>query len=126
MVLLLTALLVGLFTWVGAATGKSAVAPATPDAHRAALQIVSLSPVRIRGRNFRAGEHVRVTLRASGKSARRTVTSSGGGFVARFSIAVDPCAAGMSVSAVGDRGSRAVAKRLPRACAPSASAGRSP
>ena len=74
------------------------------------------SPVSFRGTGFKPHEHVRVSVYAGERAAKRVVAGARGGFVVRFS-GLDPNAcAGFGALAVGDEGSRASFKRPPGMC----------
>src|SRR5207237_2242844 len=106
----------------GSSSGSShpgAVPPQRSSAasRTATVRFVSLSPVELRGRNFRPGEHVRVVVHSGGDAARKRVNARGGHFTATLSIAADGCR-GATAQATGDRGSRASAALVVRACPP--------
>jgi hypothetical protein len=81
--------------------------PAATTTHRAVLIARSVTPFRVVGSRFRAGERVRVTVRPTGGAGivRRVTASRRGTFSLAFA-GVHVCA-GVSGKAVGSRGSRA-------------------
>ena len=97
----LLAVVIALPTMTAAADG-SVTAPAANPTGRASLKIVGIDPVAIAGRNFKAGERVRVT--AEGR--RKTVAAGArGGFKVVFPEA-NACN-GFTAVARGAEGSRA-------------------
>lgn len=79
----------------GAATsGKARIVP------------MSFAPVvALRGTGFKPGENVTVTVVSTTKATRRAHASGSGSFVVRLAASFDRCN-GMTVNAVGDKGSR--------------------
>ena len=65
----------------------------------------SLSPLVIKGIGFVPGEHVTVKILDGPKAKRRTTANAQGAFTVRVPTRSDRCN-GMTVSAVGDKGSR--------------------
>ena len=72
---------------------------------RPAIELTAASPIRLRGTRFEAGERVRVTV-DDGSTTRKKVVTAGpaGAFVVSFASAAS-CS--LTVTAVGDKGSRA-------------------
>jgi hypothetical protein len=88
---------------------------------RATLRLVDVAPVTFRGSAFAPREGVRVVLvRQSRRFVRNAQANGRGTFRVRFGlVALDVCRGAVTVSAAGDRGSRATYRRpcrpLPRA-----------
>ena len=85
-----------------------ALPAAAAPPRRAALHLVSLAPLIVTGRGF--GNLERVSLTASAQSAQRVVrvvARRDGSFTVRFTLRLGPCAP-LMVTAVGQRGSRAI------------------
>lgn len=83
---------------------------------RAEITVAAIRPLVVRGMGFKSRERVTVTARATGWDRKQVVASSRGGFTVRFE-SLDPSAcAGLSISAVGNRGSRADYRRSPGLC----------
>jgi hypothetical protein len=96
---------------------------ATPPSHSASLRFTATHPIALRGRGFRAGERVRLTVFAGRKIGRQKLTTPGGAFVANFpSLRVDRCK-GAAATARGNEGSVAAAKLPLPACLPERSGG---
>jgi hypothetical protein len=84
---------------------SSSVAPGAKG--KARLTAMSFSPLRIKGTGFRPGENVTVKVEDGlAKRSRRVKASSAGAFMAGWNVRYEGCK-GMTVSAVGDKGSRA-------------------
>jgi hypothetical protein len=79
--------------------------------------VVSLHPFAVAGSGFRAGEHVRVTVRAEGAAAARSDDADSRGRIGvRFrAMTLGDCPTYV-VSASGDKGSRAGLRSVPRPC----------
>lgn len=76
---------------------------------------VDLTPFVVAGSGFKAGETVRVTVRGVG--TRTDKASAAGRISVRFSGAhADRCPRFLTVTATGDKGSRAQLRRMPPAC----------
>lgn len=91
--------------------------PATSgQAARAQLRLMTSSPVTLRGTGFKAGEHVRVVTRLPGMATKSVTVGSFGSFTVRFTGSAGTRCTGFSVTATGDRGSRASFTRLPEQC----------
>lgn len=103
---------------VAGAVGSGALrAAGRAQTLRPALRLVDSSPLTLRGTGFRAGEHVTVRLATGrGRAIGRTVANARGSFRSRFPKASANACAGLSATAVGDRGSRASFKRAPGEC----------
>lgn len=83
-------------------TAPSAPLPkGTTSSGRAALSLKSVRPLIVAGRGFKAGELVRLT----GAGTKRVVASRTGSFSVRLAYR-DPCG-GLTIAAVGSKGSRA-------------------
>jgi hypothetical protein len=87
---------------------------------RAALTIVSKSPLRVAGHGFRGREHVRVSLQGAGAaSARRVTASAQGAFTVTWrTVTVGGACRSVVIRAVGSDGSTALTKLIPAGCAP--------
>ena len=74
---------------------------------RPSISVGSIPPVVVQGAGFEPRERVVVVVRATGWDRTQVVASSNGAFTVRFA-SLDPGAcAGLSITAVGNRGSRA-------------------
>jgi hypothetical protein len=82
------------------------------------LSVVSTTPLVVAGTGFRAGETVRLIVKAdAGASSRRDEASGAGRISVRFrGLEVDRCDY-LIITARGDKGSLAQLRRMPRACA---------
>lgn len=87
---------------------------------RARLVLVKADPLRIAGRQFHAGERVRLTATAGADTATRHVRAgAGGSFSTTFGdVQYDPCGTNLAVEARGSDGSRADLKIPQRECPP--------
>jgi hypothetical protein len=74
------------------------------------LQLMDGAPLTIRGTHFRARERVQITAASAGNTVTRTSAGAGGSFVLRLAIRYNRCS-GLTVTARGAKGSRAVLKR---------------
>jgi hypothetical protein len=84
----------------------------------ATLKLVKGAPLTVRGAGFKTGERVRLRVWAERVTTRRIAASDQGVFVARFPrVWYDRCA-GLTVTAVGHRGSRAALKTPELLCPP--------
>jgi hypothetical protein len=83
---------------------------------RARLHIGTGAPLVIRGTHFVPGEQVTVTVSMRQKRMKRTVANGQGAFLVRFRMSLPRCSPGIIALAVGNRGSRAMAKRPPMLC----------
>jgi hypothetical protein len=87
---------------------------ATAAAATGRLAVVSTNGFAVRGTAFHPGEHVVVHVSAVGMTgSRRLTVGAGGSFVARFRAIVVPHCAAYTVSATGDKGSRAGLRVMP-------------
>jgi hypothetical protein len=86
-------------------------------AARPALRVVDFSPLAVVGTGFKAGETVRVTVRAQGGSMSAKGDAGGGGRIAvRFPrMKLGKCPEYV-IAARGDKGSRAGLRSVPRPC----------
>ena len=64
----------------------SGAALAAGEAKRPALQIVDLSPLTVRGTNFKAGERVKLLVNAGGPISKAVKAGPRGGFVVRLGV----------------------------------------
>jgi hypothetical protein len=87
------------------------------ESTQARLRVVDTDPVTVRATGFRAYEHARISVLAGARLLHRAATAgSGGGFTMRLAGVDANTCAGFSVTASGDRGSRATYKRAPGVC----------
>ena len=100
-----------------AAIGASASVSAAGDtALRPSLTVSAPGPVVVSGARFRPFERVTLRFVVSGEPSLKVVRASAAGrIVARFLQGVPDCEA-FSLSAVGNRGSRAFYRQLPPPC----------
>jgi hypothetical protein len=98
-----------------------AAGESTAIANRPTLRLVDASPLRVRGDHFRPREVVRVTA-ATGWAKHSQQVRSGrtGSFVATFRAhaRTGACSPGLTVHAVGNRGTRAMLRLPAVACPP--------
>jgi hypothetical protein len=87
------------------------------QASPARLRLVDDDPVTLRATGFKPYEHARLTILAGQRLLRRTTSAGpGGGFTMLVrGLDVNACK-GFSVTATGDKGSRATYKRAPGVC----------
>jgi hypothetical protein len=100
----------------GVVVGASAGGSAHPS-----LRLVDREPIRVRGEHFRPAEVVRLTvILNTSKTARHVRAGTKGRFVATFRgrAWLGACSPGLTVLAVGARGSRALLKLPAAACPP--------
>jgi hypothetical protein len=99
------------------AGGLSAGLAAGGPTARPQLRVDSLRPFAVVGAGFRAGEQVRVTVRADGDVAARADKADARGRIAvRFrGMTLGDCPTYL-VSARGSKGSRATLRSIPRPC----------
>lgn len=76
-----------------------------PTPGKARLLPASLSPPSLKGTGFKPGEHVTVKIVDGSKATRRATADGSGSFVVRMPARIDRCN-GMTVVAVGDKGTR--------------------
>jgi hypothetical protein len=95
-------------------TGSSATSAAQS---KATLRLVQSGTLVVRGAHFLAGERVRVTVVTERTLAKRTTAAGNGSFAVRFDVLLDRCNAA-TVTATGNRGSRARVKLPQRMCPP--------
>jgi hypothetical protein len=102
---------------LAAAGGLTAGLAAGGPAAGPQLRVVSLHPFAVAGSGFRAGEHVRVTVRAEGAvGARADDADVRGRIGVRFrGMTLGDCPTYV-VAARGDKGSRAGLRSVPRPC----------
>ena len=79
----------------------------------AKLRIVDLTPVTVQGARFRAGERVRVVLRADRSHVRIVRAGRAGTFFARFGGVYAELCMALQLRATGASGAVAVATRKP-------------
>jgi hypothetical protein len=83
---------------------------------RAQLRLMAAAPVVVGGTGFQAGEHVRLVVRSPALVTRRVTAGRAGDFTMRLKAFAGDICTGFSVTATGDRGSRASYTRLPQQC----------
>jgi hypothetical protein len=92
-----------------AAAGRVAAAPR--------IVLLDTDPVSVRGTNFKSAERVQVEVVAGSKTMTRSTTGSSAGAFTMRMAGMDPNACqGFSVTATGNKGSRATFKRAPGQC----------
>jgi hypothetical protein len=97
---------------LGAVLTIGAIASAAETAP-AKMRIVDITPVKVQGLHFRAGERVRVVLNADGRRHVRIVRAErGGSFATRFAVYAEACAV-FNLRATGTSGTVAIATRKP-------------
>jgi hypothetical protein len=96
------------------AAAEQATSQAT--AQRARLFVGTGAQLAVRGAQFVPGERVTVTVSMRQKRMKRTVANGQGAFIVRFRMSLPRCSSGFIARAVGNRGSRAMAKRPPMLC----------
>jgi hypothetical protein len=72
----------------------------------------------LRGMGFKPQEHVRLVIVDGQRHVLLTMTGVRGGFTMRVAWLNTESCRGFSITATGDRGSRAVFKRAPGVCQP--------
>jgi hypothetical protein len=82
---------------------------------KAALKMMSFSPLKLRGTGFRPGENVKVRLLDGPVLTRQVKASTAGAFTVQMPGQLTQC--GVTVSAIGDKGSRAGFQFSQFACA---------
>ena len=99
--------------------GITVVGAATAKAPRPTLGITAMAPLAVQGKAFRVNEKVTLLVTVGGKPMRAAVrTGSLGGFRHVFSYRLAKCT-GISIQAIGSRGSRAMLSLDQPHCAPS-------
>jgi hypothetical protein len=100
-----------------AVLGAAAWEASARTQQQSALRLVDVAPVTFHGSAFRTDEVIRVVLtRQDRRFVRTTRANARGAFDVRFGLlAIDVCRGAITVSASGDRGSRATYRR---ACRP--------
>jgi hypothetical protein len=94
-----------------AALSAGAIADAAGTAP-ARIRIVDSTPVTVQGLHFRAGERVRVVLKADRRYVRTVRAGRGGSFATRFAVYAEACTA-FNLRATGASGAVAVATKKP-------------
>jgi len=106
----LIAVVIGICAFSGTSLAAEQVGPT--------VRVADTSPFMVRGSRFEPAERVKVTVFAKTTAVKTTQASSVGSFVVRFrGIDLGYCPA-YSVSAVGNKGSRAAIKRRAPECPP--------
>jgi hypothetical protein len=83
----------------------------------ASLRFVSLHPFVVRGANFRPGDRVRVTVFSGRNKLQKSAMAPHRTFAVSFAVSASPRVGALAI-AVGNEGSRAVAKSIVGACPP--------
>jgi hypothetical protein len=83
---------------------------------KAALKLMSMTPLKLRGTGFRPGEKVKVKLLDGPVQTRNVTASTSGTFMVQMPNLLSQCQ-GLTVSAIGDKGSRAGFQFSQFACA---------
>lgn len=92
----------------------AAVLAAGSRATAAALRVVHLRPLDVRGSGFRSGERVKVSFGSASVDIVRFVrASTGGAFAVSFGVVAMPRCEAYSVSAIGRAGTRATLRARP-------------
>ena len=86
------------------------------DVRRPALRITDLSPLTVRGANFKPGERVKLLVSAGTPLSRSVRAGSRGRFVARLGVRVDASVCSTVVQAFGTAGSRAMVEMARPGC----------
>ena len=73
-------------------------------------------PVTLRATGFKPDEHVRITILTDNRLVRRTTAGPSGAFTMRLPVVDMNACTGFSITATGDRGTRATYKRAPGMC----------
>jgi hypothetical protein len=101
---------------LAATAAGSLVGGTSAVATRPALRLLDEAPLTLGGTGFRANEHVKVVAVVGSRSVRWVTAGSGGRFGVRFrGLGANECR-GLTVTAIGDRGSRAAYRRPPGVC----------
>ena len=91
--------------------------PALPPSGKARILPTGFSPPTLKGTGFRPGENVTVQVREGASPTKKRVkANASGSFAVRLPAPVDRCN-GMTVTAVGDQGSRAAFQLSEVVCA---------
>jgi hypothetical protein len=94
-----------------------AVVPAAPAINeRPRVWLVDVSPLVVGGARFQPREHVRVTYSSKTSRSKTVIATAAGRFRASFATTLGACEP-YAITAVGDRGSRAIMKFMPE-CPP--------
>jgi hypothetical protein len=83
---------------------------------RVSVSVLSTSPVAVRGAGFKPRERIVVNVVAGVHLRKQTTATAGGAFRLVFGRLKPNACAGISISAVGTRGSRAEYRRSPGVC----------
>ena len=111
----LTMLLAGALAAAGCASAEGGGGSAS-SSRRASITVIATPPLAVRGAGFKPREHVTVTVQATGRVQKQVAASSRGGFTLRFQSLAPSACAGLSITAIGNRGSRAAYRRSPGLC----------
>jgi len=86
------------------------------SSQRPVLRLLEGARLTLRGIGFKPGERVRITFVGKTRAVRKKTATARGSFVVRFAGADPNRCAGFTVTAIGNRGSRASFKRLRGDC----------
>ena len=100
-----------------ATAGGGSSSGLSTQASPAQLRLVDTDPVTLRAVGFKPYEHARLTaFQDHDRLVRRATAGPGGGFTMRLPGLDANACVGFSVTATGDKGSRASYKRVPGMC----------
>lgn len=113
----ITVVLSALVALAGAAVVGVSWAASDRDAAAPRIALLDTDPVSVRGTNFKSAERVQVEVVAGNKKVTRSATGSTTGAFTMRMAGIDPNACqGFSITATGNKGSRATFKRAPGQC----------
>ncbi len=113
----ITVVLSALVALAGAAAVGGSLAAADRDAAASRITLLDTDPLSVRGTHFKSAERVRVEAVSGIKDLTRTATGSSTGAFTMRTPGIDPNACqGFSITATGNKGSRATLKRAPGQC----------
>jgi hypothetical protein len=113
----ITVVLSALVVLAGAALIGGSWAAGEGNAGGPRLVLLDSDPVTVRGTNFKSAERVQVEVVAGSRNVTRSATGSSTGAFTMRMAGVDPNACqGFSITATGNKGSRATFKRAPGQC----------
>jgi hypothetical protein len=113
----ITVVLSALVALAGAAAIGGSWAAADRDASAPRIALLDTDPASVRGTNFKSEERVRVVAAEVSETMTRVATASSAGAFTMRVPGVDPNACqGFSITATGNKGSRATFKRAPGQC----------
>ncbi len=113
----ITVVLSALVALAGAAAVGGSLAAADRDAAASRITLLDTDPLSVRGTHFKSAERVRVEAVSGIDDLTRTATGSSTGAFTMRMPGIDPNACqGFSITATGNKGSRATFKRPPGQC----------